>query len=162
MGSGKTTLGKKLARKLAVDFIDLDHYFEEREGKSVPQYFQDHGEEEFRKAERRVLQTGEFPEQAIIATGGGAPCYFDNIDWMNANGTTIYLSLPAAALAARLENASEIRPVLRNYKGPELIKFIEEKLAERSPFYEKAQLRVPGQGLSADRLADIIEEYQRR
>ncbi len=162
MGSGKTTLGRKLAFKLSCPFIDLDHVFEEQTGKNVPQYFEEFGEDTFREMEKQVLQTTDFPENAVIATGGGAPCFFDNMDWMNANGVTVYLSLPPAALASRLETAAEVRPVLQNHKGEELVEFITGKLAEREPFYKKAQLVVKGISLNTEKLALKISLYQRR
>jgi len=156
MGCGKTTLGKKLASKTGFAFIDLDKVIEQAAGKTIPQYFTEHGEAAFRELERDVLQTTEFSENSIIATGGGAPCYFDNMDWMNKEGLTVYISLPPAALASRLENAEEVRPVLKDYKGEALIQFIAGKLNERESFYSKAQITASGLGLTADKLWAIL------
>lgn len=162
MGSGKTTMGRKLAARLSYFFADLDHVFESHTGKTVPQYFSDHGEDAFRQMEKQVLQAIEFPDNSVIATGGGAPCFFDNMEWMNANGITVYLSLPPSALAARLESAGEVRPVLQNRKGAELVEFIKNKLEEREPYYKKARLIVNGLNLSPEKLAAEIDLYQRR
>jgi shikimate kinase len=156
MGCGKTTLGKKLASKTGFTFIDLDKVIEHTAGKTIPQYFTEHGEAAFRELERDVLQNTEFSENSIIATGGGAPCYFNNMDWMNKEGLTVYISLPPAALASRLEKAEEVRPVLKDYKGEALIQFIAGKLNEREPFYSKAQITASGLGLTADKLWTIL------
>src|SRR6476620_3320016 len=98
MGSGKTTIGKKLANYLKYEFIDLDKFIEARAGMTIVDYFAAHGEEEFRKMERDVLQTTHYPDNVIIATGGGTPTYDDNMEWMNENGKVAYLSLPPRAL----------------------------------------------------------------
>lgn len=161
MGCGKTTLGKKLASKTGFSFIDLDKLIEMEAGKTIPQYFSEHGEAAFRVLERNVLQASTFSENSIIATGGGAPCYFDNMDWMNKEGLTVYISLPPAALASRLEKAEEVRPVLRDYKGEALIQFIAGKLEERDPFYSKAQITASGLGLTADKLWAIMSDQRK-
>src|SRR5690349_8405249 len=99
MGCGKSTMGKKLAVKLGYDFIDLDHQIEKNLGTTITAYFAENGEEAFRKLESETLKNFDYPSNSIIATGGGAPCFFDNMDWMNANGLSIYIEMPAAALA---------------------------------------------------------------
>lgn len=162
MGCGKTTLGRKLASRLSISFLDLDKVFEDVTGKTVPLYFKEYGEDSFRKAEKDVLQNTDFPDDVVIATGGGAPCYFDNMDWMNANGFTVYISLPPAALAKRLETADEERPVLKDHKGTALVAFIEEKLKEREPFYKQAHLIAEGINLSSEKLAAAIALRQLR
>jgi len=157
MGCGKTTLGKKLASKMGFTFVDLDKLIEQTAGKSIPAYFSEHGEGAFRELERDVLQTAELPENAIVATGGGAPCYFNNMEWMNNEGLTVYISLPPGALASRLEKAEEVRPVLKDYKGEALVQFIAGKLEERGPFYSKAKITASGLGLTADKLWAAIK-----
>ncbi|MBE7179186.1 MAG: shikimate kinase, partial [Mucilaginibacter polytrichastri] len=102
MGSGKTTAGKKLAAHLNRPFIDLDHVFERRYGSTIEAYFALYGEDAFRRAESELLKTTAYPDDAIISTGGGAPCFFDNIEWMNSQGLTIYIELPVKVLADRL------------------------------------------------------------
>ncbi len=153
MGSGKTTIGKKLANYLKCDFIDLDKLIETKVGMSIVQYFELHGESAFRDLEREVLQKTDFPENVIIATGGGAPCFGDNMSWMNENGLVAYLSLSAKALASRLENSKTDRPLIRNLKGDELEGFISTKLAEREPFYNQSKFVVSASDLTAERLA---------
>ena len=153
MGSGKTTIGKKLANYLKYEFIDLDKFIEARSGMSIVDYFATYGEDAFRELERDVLQKTVYPENVIIATGGGAPCYRDNMEWMNNNGRVAYLFLPPKALASRLENSTADRPLIRNLKGEGLIDFITTKLAEREAFYNQSRFVVSASDLTAERLA---------
>ncbi len=153
MGSGKTTIGRKLANYLKYEFIDLDKFIEAKAGMSIVDYFAKHGEEEFRKMEREVLQNTLYPENVIIATGGGTPTYKDNMEWMNENGKVAYLSLPPKALANRLEHSTTDRPLLRNLKGDELVGFITAKLKEREPFYNQSKCVISASDLTAERLA---------
>jgi len=153
MGSGKTTVGKQLSKKLNYSFLDMDSHIEETMFKSVSQIFADLGEEEFRQIEKRTLhEVAEF-ENVIISTGGGAPCFFDNMDFMNSHGTTIYLKVTPEQLTARLEAAKgSKRPLLAERTGAELLKFIAEGLAKREPFYAKAQYTLDGDA------PDIVEQ----
>ena len=153
MGSGKTTIGKKLANYLKYDFIDLDKFIEVKAGLSIVDYFERYGEESFRELERDVLQNNSFTENVIIATGGGAPCYSDNMEWMNKNGRVAYLSLPPKALATRLEHSKTDRPLIRNLKGDELIDFISQKLEEREIYYSQSRFVISASDLTAERLA---------
>ncbi len=153
MGSGKTTIGKKLANYLKYEFVDLDKLIEVKAGMSIVDYFEIHGENAFRELEKEVLQLAHFGENAIIATGGGAPCYDDNMAWMSANGQVVYLSLPPKALASRLENSKADRPLIRNLKGEQLVDFISNKLKEREPFYNQSKFVVSASDLTAERLA---------
>ena len=103
MGAGKTTVGKELAKLAGLSFIDLDYYIEGRYHKAVSQIFAERGEEAFREIERNMLhEVAEF-EDVLISTGGGAPCFFDNMEFMNASGTTVYLKVSVEELAKRLE-----------------------------------------------------------
>lgn len=159
MGCGKSTLGKKLAAKMSYEFIDLDHQLEKELGMSIGQYFAEHGEAAFREQEKKILQGYAYPGNVVVATGGGAPCYFDNMDWMNQNGTTVYISLAPAALAKRLESGKDKRPLLKDLTEEEMIAFIEGKLAEREEFYQAAQIIANGINLSADTLrAQLLAE----
>ncbi|WP_256012947.1 shikimate kinase [Desertivirga xinjiangensis] len=162
MGCGKTTFGKRLANKLSYAFVDLDKVIEAEVGMSIPQYFAEFGEESFRIKESEILKNTRFSDNAVVATGGGAPCFFDNMDWMNNKGLTVYISLSAKGLARRLETASEERPVLRGLKGLQLEEFIASKLSERDPYYSKAALIVEGINISPESFMPIFEDYQRR
>ena len=152
MGSGKTTLGRALADKLGLTFIDLDNYIEQRFRKSISQIFAEMGEDGFRDIERRMLhEVAEF-EDVIISTGGGTPCFFDNIEFMNAQGTTVYLDVPVERLFIRLSIARNKRPLIKEKNDEELLAFITEQLAKRAPHYSKAQY-----SFKADRLEDSIQ-----
>lgn len=149
MGAGKTTLGKALARHLRVAFIDLDWYIEERFHKTVGELFAERGEAGFRELERNMLhEAGEF-EDVVISTGGGAPCFFDNMDYMNRTGQTVFLDVRPGVLFRRLCVAKQQRPILQGKKDDELLAFIEEALARRAPFYTQARYR-----FCADELED--------
>ncbi|WP_316791389.1 shikimate kinase [Pedobacter frigoris] len=156
MGCGKSTLGKKLATKLGYDFIDLDQQLEKEIGDSVGNYFAAHGEDAFRRQEKKTLQDYNYPANIVVATGGGAPCYFDNMEWMNANGKTVYIEMSPVALAKRLESGKEKRPLIKNLNEAELIAFIEAKLAEREVFYKQASISASGISLTADALRAIL------
>ncbi len=140
MGAGKTTAGKELAKVLELEFIDLDHFIQARYQKTVSQLFQDVGEGEFRKIESSVLkEVGEF-ENVVISTGGGTPCFFDNMEYMNKVGTTVYLNAAPEALAARLNTCKEKRPLIKDKNEEELFAFVVESLEKRNPYYTQAQI----------------------
>lgn len=156
MGCGKTSWGRKLAAGLGYDFIDLDHALEAKVGSTVAEYFASHGEDSFRKLECEILKTTDYPQNTVISTGGGLPCFFNNMDWMNSQGRTLYIQLSPKALGNRLENAKTPRPVLQGKKGDELVEFIEHKLAEREDFYLQATHTVSGIDMSVEGLIEIL------
>ncbi|WP_428330488.1 shikimate kinase [Mucilaginibacter sp.] len=157
MGCGKTTLGRKLANRLGYPFMDLDHVLEEQAGMSIADYFSNFGEDAFRKLESEVLKQTVYPEHAVISTGGGLPCFFDNIDWINAHGKSVYIKLSSKTLADRLEHEKTKRPLLREKHGDTLIAFIDEKLAEREGFYNKATVVTDGLGLTAMKVEALLK-----
>jgi shikimate kinase len=156
MGCGKTTLGSKLANMLQYDFIDLDKLIEERTGKTIAEYFKLFGETAFRAFERDALQSSTFPDKVVISTGGGAPCFFDNMDWMNQHGITIYISMSPKALANRLKHSKGERPLIAGQTEEELISFIAHKLEEREFFYRKAKYILSGVDLAADKIVQLL------
>lgn len=158
MGSGKTTLGRKLGTRLNYQFIDLDHVLEEQAGMTIAEYFASFGETAFRVAESEILKSTAYPENAVISTGGGLPCFFDNMEWMNANGVTLYINLTPKALISRLGNNKDDRPILRDKHGDELLAFITEKLDERNAFYLKANIVAEGLSLTAEKAEMLIAE----
>ena len=139
MGAGKTTVGKALAKELGVPFYDLDWYIESRMRKTVAQIFAEKGEEGFRKIEHNMLhEIAEF-EDVIVSCGGGTPCFFDNIDYMNQQGPVVYLKADPEVLCKHLAMSKNDRPLLRGKSPEELITFIREQLEKREPFYTKAR-----------------------
>ena len=138
MGAGKTTLGKAFARKLNIPFIDLDWYMEERFHKTVGELFTERGEAGFRELERNMLhEVGAF-ENVIISTGGGTPCFFDNMEYMNQNGITVFLNVHPDVLFSRLRVAKQQRPILQGKEDDELRAFIGQALEKRAPYYSQA------------------------
>ena len=136
---GKTTIGKALAKQMGCTFYDLDWYIEERFHTKIPEIFARDGEEHFRDLEKRMLhEVAEF-EDTVVACGGGTPCYFDNMDYMNQLGETFYLKASPETLHAHLKMGKGVRPLLLNKTPEEVDKFIHEQLKLREPYYEKAK-----------------------
>jgi len=158
MGCGKTSWGKKLATGLNYNFIDLDHALEEKAGMTIAEYFAAHGEDAFRKLESEVLKQTDYPENTVVSTGGGLPCFFDHMEWMNSHGQTLYIKLSPKTLADRLENARVKRPLLHGKHGDELVNFIAQKLAERESFYNRAKHIVDGISMSVEGLMEVVKD----
>lgn len=138
MGAGKTTVGKQLAARMGLSFIDLDAYIESRYHKTVRELFAEKGEDAFRTIERNMLhEVGDF-EDVLISTGGGSPCFFDNMQFMNESGTTVYLKVSVGELTKRLEMCKQTRPVLQNRSGADLFRFVDESIRQREPYYTQA------------------------
>jgi shikimate kinase len=159
MGSGKTTAGKKLATHLGWSFIDLDKEIEHRTLQTINDIFSKFGEDYFRKIEAETLQTLTLNNNAVIATGGGAPCYGNNLDYMLGTGLTIYLQLTPAQLNRRLSGASGDRPLTKNKNKSQLAVFIKEKLAEREKCYLRADLIIDGNNLKIKNLETLIMNH---
>jgi shikimate kinase len=141
MGSGKTTIGRKLAAKLGYEFIDLDAAIEKAEGMYIRDIINEKSEAYFREVETHTLKLLELSDK-VISTGGGTPYYFDNMDWMKTNGTVIYIELDEAALFSRLKTTNlEHRPLLKGLDDEGLKAFIHNKLAERESYYNQANIK---------------------
>lgn len=139
MGAGKTTVGRTLAQELNMTFYDLDWYIESRMRKTVKEIFDERGEEGFRLIEHNLLhEVAEF-EDVIISCGGGAPCFYDNIDYMNQQGDTVYLKATPEVLYGHLKMGKSVRPLLQNKTSEEVKVFINEQLQVREPYYSKAK-----------------------
>src|SRR5690554_2767483 len=152
MGSGKTTLAKKMAKRLGIAFMDLDQLIISKTGKAISDYFQQHGEESFRIIERNVFREINMEEPMIISEGGGNSCFNENMKRMNANGQTIYLKISSRGLWKRLTQSDiNKRPVLKGLQGEELFNFIEEELNLREPFYLQASCHI-------DQMKDSVNE----
>ena len=150
MGSGKTTFGRKLAQKLGYAFADLDERLAAQSGKTIPELFANLGEAEFRKLEQEVLHQTMADADVVVSTGGGTPCFFDNMAWMNKQGVTIWLDEPLTAIAARLAPEKEHRPLIAKLSDSELLAFLEKQRAERLSFYSSAQIHLQDETITPD------------
>ena len=156
MGCGKSTLGRRLSKYLNLQFIDMDHYIEERNYKTIPQIFAEEGESEFRKKERKALEElSEFTD-VVIATGGGAPCFFDNIGLMNNTGKTIYMNIDPKILANRLLKSKNERPLIKGKSREELVVFIDDTLKKRNVFYNLAKFQITRRDIDLEELKEIV------
>lgn len=142
MGSGKTTFGKLLAKTLNLRFIDADTFIEQQAGRSIPTIFQEVGEDGFRQMEKEALQALAAMQDVVVATGGGMPCFFDNLQVMKDAGLTIYLEVSVTELANRLQGTGQQRPLLKDKSFDELKEYVATALDKRRSYYEAASCRV--------------------
>lgn len=140
MGSGKSWWGTRLAEHLNLDFVDLDERIESGEGISIPEIFERFGEPGFRQLEHDYLCHLAVQPPLVVATGGGTPCFFNNMEWMNANGITVYLKTPVSILYTRLLTAGATRPLLLGIPKDQLQSHLEQILERREPFYLQAHI----------------------
>lgn len=166
MGSGKTTLGKSLASTMNLTFIDLDNFIESRQHKTVKEIFAEVGESGFRDIERKsLIEVSEY-EDVIISLGGGTPCFFENMDIVNAAGVSVYLKPSEDVLLARLIKGKHKRPLLADKSDDEILGVIREQLAWREPYYLKSKITFEASHLeckedihlNAEKLAAMILE----
>jgi shikimate kinase len=165
MGSGKTTVGKALSKETGMMFYDLDWYIESRMRKTVSQIFAEKGEEGFRKIEYNMLhEVAEF-EDVIISCGGGTPCFFDNMDYLNQQGDVVYLKATPETLYKHLLMAKVERPLLKGKTKEELLEFIKTQLSTREAFYNKARYHLDVSlldnyekiGITVDKLKELLK-----
>lgn len=170
MGSGKNWWGRSLAGKLDIPFFDLDAEVEKSTGMDIVSIFRDNGEAFFREKEMQVLSqlyenfTGTIKSNnspvssvnAIIATGGGTPCFGENMQWMNGHGLTVWLNPAITELVSRLEKETEKRPLLQGKSGNALTDFIDNKLAERKPFYNLARIEIKNTHIAVEEFINLL------
>ena len=165
MGSGKTTVGKALSKETGMMFYDLDWYIESRMRRSVSQIFAERGEEGFRQIEYNMLhEVAEF-ENVIISCGGGTPCFFDNMDYLNQQGDVVYLKATPETLYKHLLMAKVERPLLKGKTKEELLRFIKTQLSTREAFYNKARYHLDVSlldnyekiGITVDKLKELLK-----
>jgi len=156
MGSGKTTIGRRLVERIGFDFVDTDCFIEMQQGLTVSEIFTKRGEAVFREMERNILEEIQKLEYAVVSTGGGMPCYKDNIDLMLASGKVVYLKTSPQALTRRLLRSHTDRPLIKGKTEKELQQYIIEKLSEREPFYNRAHIVVQTENFSMDELLRSI------
>jgi shikimate kinase len=171
MGSGKNWWGCALAEKLDIPFFDLDEEVEKSTGMDIVSIFRDSGEAFFRGKEMQILSgiydnlsgkinTNNDPGtsvNAIIATGGGTPCFGENMQWMNKHGLTVWLNPAITELVSRLEKETEKRPLLQGKTGLELADFIERKLTERIPFYNLARIEIKNTHIAVEEFLNLLQ-----
>lgn len=142
MGCGKSYTGRHLAPLLGYEYVDMDKWIEEKEDLSIKEIFEQKGESYFRELEKTYLQQLDVHQNLIVSTGGGVPCFFDNIKVMNEKGITIYLNRSKEKVIERLIKGQHKRPLLAGLTPEQLADFYDERLSARKPFYEQAQLHV--------------------
>lgn len=157
MGCGKTHLGKQLGDKLHIPFFDLDAKVEEKEEMPINEIFEKEGEEYFRLLEKDTLHIiTESHDSFVMACGGGSPCYFNNVDYMNRSGTTVWINTPLDVLFERLIKEKDKRPLIRSLTPDQLKGFIIKKFSDRKIYYEQADVVMDEQPVQLDKLIEKI------
>ncbi len=157
MGSGKTHWGRLLSEKLGIRFFDLDEQVTEHAGKSVVEIFATEGEEQFRLMEKDVLHIiTESHDSFVMACGGGSPCYFNNIEYMNQSGTSVWINAPLEVLFQRLLSEKDKRPLIKDLSDEQLRNFIAKKFSDRKIYYEQADVTVDEEPVQLDGLINKI------
>ena len=158
-GCGKSSLGSQLADTLDLPFIDLDDVIIEKENRSIPEIFARQGEDYFRIKERKALHgINDLYQEFVMATGGGAPCFFDNMAYINNNGVSVFIDVDPHIIANRLTaHDLEERPLFSNIEHNDLARELIKKLDARKPYYQQAQYTIQGNNLRVENLLDLIE-----
>lgn len=159
MGTGKTYWCKKLAKKLKVGGYDLDFLIESHEERTIAEIFAEEGEAYFRRTETKILHWFKEKKSFVLATGGGTPCFHENMQWMNEQGITIWIDEPVEVLVARLQPEKEHRPLIKDLSDTELKQFLTEKLVQRYPFYHQATYHLQGDAISDAGFAKILKQH---
>jgi len=157
MGAGKSTAAKRLANRLGWEVADTDEMFEEKYRISVDDFFQKYDEPLYRKLESEILKSTESSEHVVIATGGGTACYYDNMEWMNRHGCTVFMRISPQAAVDRVLHSRHKRPLARGKSEAELMEYVNWHYASRLPFYEQAQLTVKSEDFDLDGLLSNLE-----
>ena len=157
MGCGKSKLGKQLAKKLNHQFIDFDELIEEQSGKKISDIFKDDGQQAFRNIETEILKSIAECKETVVSTGGGTPCFFNNMQLMNETGITVYIRMTAGGLFHRLAESKTNRPLIAGLTDLKLLDYIIDTLGEREHFYMKAQHVVKGENLKADKIFELLK-----
>ena len=157
MGSGKTYWGHLLSKKLGIPFFDLDEQVVSHEGIPINQIFAEKGEEYFRLLEKGALHiVSESHDSFVMACGGGTPCYFNNIEYMNQSGTTVWINTPAETIFQRLMSEKETRPLIKSLSDEQLKNFIHKKFTDRKIYYEQADVILDDDPLQLETLVEKI------
>lgn len=157
MASGKSTVGKKLANKINLPFIDLDNYIEDKYNTTIRELMNDKSQDGFREIERDTLNSViKENKSAIISTGGGTPCYFDNMKTMNLSGETIYIEVDIPTIVYRLIHAKQDRPLTLGKTKEDLSVYVKDLLEKRVIYYKQAKHTINGSSLNIKKLIDLI------
>ena len=156
MGSGKSFWAKQLAQKLKCGGYDLDFLIESSEEKTIAEIFAEDGEEYFRKSEAKILRWFGEKKTFALATGGGTPCFHENMQWMNKNGTTIWIDESVNILAERLKPEKDHRPLIKNLSDDELKGFLAKKLEERKQFYSQSKIHLQGNEINLKSILKLL------
>lgn len=158
-GSGKSTLGKKLAKQLGFTFFDLDQLIEEKENATITEIFEKKGEEFFRRTESEVL-IQITPKNKIIATGGGTPAYNKNIDFMLQHGIVIWLDADVNLIAQRVFNAKSTRPMFKNLHLTQVQEKLQQLFIEREMYYSQAHIKISIKSLNAQKIEILANQIK--
>lgn len=156
MGSGKSSIGKNLAKILSYKFLDTDQEIENKHRNKISKIFEEAGEDTFRQMEKDLLNELNYQENIIVATGGGFPCYGNNMEVMNKMGVTVYLEAVPAFLASRLIHAKNERPLIASFNDEELLNYLENLLSKREGYYQKSKFKISAKNLKAQDLVEMI------
>lgn len=156
MGAGKSGVAKRLAARIGWQSCDTDSMFEEKYRITINDFFAKYGQDLFRKLESEILHSTAQMDNVVVATGGGTPCFFDNMDFMNNNGLTVFLSMSAKSAAIRLSQTRKKRPLTKGLSGDELLHFVEQQYEQRLPFYTQAQMTFKAENCDVENMAITI------
>ncbi len=159
MGTGKSHWMQLLAAKFKIDGYDLDSLIEAHQEKTIGEIFESEGEAYFRQLEADSLRQVDQKNKYILATGGGTPCFHNNMHWMNKEGLTIWIDESIGILASRLSAEKSHRPLLKNLTDEALVEWLQTKLSERTAFYSLAKIRLQGENISLNNLTKLIHQY---
>ncbi len=158
MGAGKTTAARRLAQRMGWEVVDTDALFEEKYKISVNDFFNKYDEPLYRKLESEVLKATENLDHVVVSTGGGTACFFDNMDWMNQHGLTVFLHISPQAAVDRVIHSRHKRPLVEGKSEEELTEFVNQHYASRLPFYEQARITAKSEDFDIERLMEAIKD----
>lgn len=158
MGAGKTTAARRLAQRMGWEVVDTDALFEEKYKISVNDFFNKYDEPLYRKLESEVLKATESLDHVVVSTGGGTACFFDNMDWMNQHGLTVFLRISPQAAVDRVIHSRHKRPLVEGKSEEELTEFVSQHYASRLPFYEQARITAKSEDFDIERLMEAIKD----